>query len=283
MKILFIATLPARHFTLYGKSFLEKSEEVLTALNASNENFLKMEVSIDHLPQLTSRHIKKYKHIKLIDYYDTLYGRDEFVEQVKVPDETSLDIAGDVSKQIIRWSYKGMMQIYYLKNECQNYDYIIYIDADTTFTKNLLFTDLVKILPDQTELLSAVFRHDINKYTETGWISWNTQHSHYQEWVQIYTEGWKTHIYEVLDAYHDCAIFDWACGKMSNVNYKNLSGGGGHGFNSGILGKFIDHKKGIRKHLGFSYEKLPILNTRFGLIVYKFIFGIYIKVKKFSI
>ena len=65
-------------------------------------------------------------------------------------------------------------------------------------------------------------------------------------------------------------------------NYKNLSGGGDHGFNSGLLGEFIDHKKGIRKHLGLSYEKIPGMNTQLGDIVYKIIFGVYIRLKKFK-
>ncbi len=280
MKILFIATFPAKHFNLYGKIFLNQSEKILALLNKANEHIIDMEVSIDDLSTLPKQALQNYKYIKLIDYHPLLYNRHLFVEKVKVPDESNLDIAGDVTKQIIRWSYKGMMQLHYLKNLSNIYECITYIDADTLFKTNLEFGDLLKLIPDQSQLISAVFRHDINKYTETGWISWNTKHSAFADWVQKYSEGWDTHIYEELDDYHDCAIFDWTCSKITDANYKNLSGGGDHGFNSGILGKFIDHKKGIRKHLGFSYENIPALNTKIGKLIYKIIFGLYIKLKK---
>jgi len=282
MKILFIATFPAKHYSLYGEKFLESSETTLDKLNGSCEHLLNMEVAIDGLNQITRKENLTYKSIKLIDYYPSLFGRSDFVKDVSVDDESNLDIAGNVGKQIIRWSFKGMMQIHYLNNHKNLYDFIVYIDADTIFTKELNFSDLCEMLPDRTELLSAVFRHDIKKYTETGWIAWNTQHSYYDRWVKRYTEGWKSHIYQNLNEYHDCAIFDWACEQIPSAKYKNLSGGGLHGFNSGILGQFIDHKKGIRKHLGFSFENFPMLNSKFGILVYKIIFNIYVKMKIFK-
>ena len=283
MKVLFIATFPARHFLLYGKEFLKTTSLVLKHLNKSDNHHLDMHVSIDDLSQLHPIDTKEYKYVKLIDYKSSLYGRSEFVKNVKVQDETKLDIAGDVARQIIRWSYKGMMQLYYLKEKNKSYDYIIYIDADTKFIRKFSINDLSKLLPANDELLSAVFRHDIKKYTETGWIAWNTQHSRFHDWVQLYSKGWNNHVYESLGAYHDCAIFDWTCKNLNDVKYKNLSGGGDHGFNSGILGRFIDHKKGIRKHLGFSYENIWFFNKRIGHFTYKIIFGIYIKLKKYTL
>ena len=50
-----------------------------------------------------------------------------------------LEFAGDVSKQIIRWSFKGMMQIHHLLQTHSEFDFIIYIDADTVFTTASLF------------------------------------------------------------------------------------------------------------------------------------------------
>ena len=267
MKILFIATFPARHFRLYGEQFLKDAE-------------VRMEVSIDHLKSIGEIFTANFECIECIDYHKNLYGRSNFVERVCVPDETHLDIAGDVSKQIIRWSYKGMMQLNYLNNKKDDYDYIIYIDADTKFKKRLSIQDLILLLPNKTEVLSAVFRHDIDKYTETGWIAWNTRNENYLDWVNAYSFGWNTHVYEQLGEYHDCAIFDWACENINYAKYKNLSGGGDHGFNSGILGEFIDHKKGIRKHFGFSFENISGLDSRFGKYLYKIFFGIYIKLKK---
>lgn len=282
MKILFIATFPSKHFSLYGKVFLERAEDILNNFNASSNDHIDMEVSIDGLADFSATEKRCFSSIKLIDYTPSLYGRSDFVKNVKVQDQSDLDIAGNVSKQIIRWSFKGMMQIHYLNNFKNIYDYIIYIDADTIFTKELTSNDLTELLPGKGELLSAVFRHDVNKYTETGWIAWNTHHTHFRKWVQLYTEGWETHIYERLNAYHDCAIFDWVCKHYSEVEYKNLSGGGEHGFNSGILGRFIDHKKGIRKHMGFSYEKLPGFNSKFGTFLYKVVLYIFVAVKSFK-
>ena len=280
MKLLFIATFPAKHYDLYGNNFLKQADEVLNSLNESSDCNARMEVSIDNLTLLPRDLLSDFQNITLIDYLPSLYDRDKFIEGVTVADESHLDIAGDVAKQIIRWSFKGMMQIYYLKREKQNYDRIIYIDADTKFTKTLNFDDVAKFLPNSDEVLSAVFRHDIQKYTETGWIAWNTTNEHFSNWLGYYEKGWNEHIYSALGQFHDCAIFDWACSKVNAAKYKNLSGGGDHGFNAGILGEFIDHKKGIRKHLGFSYENIPGMNTKVGNLLYKICFGVYIRLIK---
>ena len=137
MRVLFIATFPAKHFQLYGETFIKKSEEVFQELNTLSHHSISMEISIDDLDKINTNTIQNLKYVKLINYHSNLYKRNEFVEQVSVDDESDLDIAGDVAKQIIRWSFKGMMQIHYLKFENQNYDYIIYIDADTQFSKKL--------------------------------------------------------------------------------------------------------------------------------------------------
>ena len=280
MKIKFIATFPGKHYSLYGKTFLQKSEQILAKLNKGKNAELIMSISIDNLALINETEIHNFKYLKIVDYQPDTYGRSEFVNNVKVYDETDLDIAGDVSKQIIRWSFKGMMQIHHLLQTHSEFDFIIYIDADTVFTKNICLDELLSLLPAEEQILSAVFRGDINKYTETGWIAWNTKHRNFKNWVNLYSDGWNNHIYEKLSAYHDCAIFDWVCAEFPKSDFKNLSGGGDHGFNSGELGKYLDHKKGIRKHFGFSYENITLLDNKIGSLLYKLTFGFYIKLRK---
>jgi hypothetical protein len=280
MKIKFVATFPAKHYDLYGRNFLFQFDKVLKNLRLSSDADIILSVSIDGLNDIKDPKLKQLNYIELIDYKIDTYSRDEFLQGVNVEDQTLLGIAGDVAKQIIRWSFKGMMQLYHLKEAPGNYDYIVYIDADTIFKKNIKFDELLKLLPSEMELISAVFRADIGKYTETGWIAWNVNHVNFKGWVEKYSTGWHDHIYEDLSAYHDCAIFDWACSDFNEKIFKNLSGGGDHGFNSGQLGNFLDHKKGIRKHLGFSYENIPLLNNKIGYIIYKLMFSLYTKLKK---
>ena len=135
VKIKFIATFPGKHYSLYGKTFLQKSEQILLQLNKNANAELRMSVSIDNLACINEKELCGFKYLEIVDYKSSTYGRAEFVNSVRVDDETDLDIAGDVSKQIIRWSFKGMMQIYHLLKTNKEFDFVIYIDADTVSQK----------------------------------------------------------------------------------------------------------------------------------------------------
>ena len=280
MQIKFIATFSHKHYGLYGKKFLTTIVQTLDCLNEQSKNSYFLVVAIDGLDQIVELNNFSHPYVELVNYSEETYKRHNFIKGVTVPDESSLDIAGQISRQIIRWSYKGMMQIEHLKMAEQKFDFVVYIDSDTIFKNEIIEKDLLELLPENKHLLSAVFRNDIGKYTETGWIAWNVKHKDYNKWVDLYSKCWNDHIYETLEEYHDCAIFDWTCKHFYTGKFKNLSGGGEHGFNTGPLGNFIDHKKGIRKHLGFSYENITFLNNKVGHFIYKGCLRLYMKLTK---
>ena len=69
MRVLFIATFPAKHFQLYGETFIKKSEEVFEELNRLSDHSVRMEISIDDLDKIKTNTIQNLKFVKLIDYH----------------------------------------------------------------------------------------------------------------------------------------------------------------------------------------------------------------------
>lgn len=95
-------------------------------------------------------------------------------------------------------------------------------------------------------------------YTETGFVGFDPRHPKLAEfmdrYIRCYTDGT---IYD-LRWWHDCGAFDYAR-ERTGIDEHNLSkfyrhGDSLHVFLYSPLGFYMDHKKGNRKHVGFSKE-----------------------------
>ena len=246
--VLFVSTFPDSHYKLYGKDFLQSFSKNCTA---------NLVCFVDGI-----RDLENYngfsKNIRVLPYESSITERERFLATLPINDHQSeLGILGDISKQIIRWSFKGFAQLHAYYEVSVDYEYLIYIDADTIILQELGEEFLSKILP-KIELLSVIDRQDIGKFTESGFIVWNLKHAMTPEWFEKYRSYWENHLYVSLREWHDCEIMDTIREEMGlrvPGDVKNLGGGGLHAFESGLLGGYIDHKKGYRKYLGFSYER----------------------------
>lgn len=246
--VLFVSTFPDSHFELYGKDFLRSF-----SIHCSAD----LVCFVDGV-----KNWQKYsgfsENIKVLPYESCITERELFLANVAVDeDQSQLGILGDISKQIIRWSFKGFAQLHAYYKLSEDYQYLIYMDADTIILQKLGEKFMSKVMP-KMELISVIDRQDIGKFTESGFIIWNLSNPKAQEWFERYDNYWNSHLYVSLREWHDCeimdAIRDDMCLKLPGDIY-NLGGGGLHAFESGVLGEYIDHKKGYRKYLGFSYER----------------------------
>lgn len=250
-KIAFCCTFPNIHFNLYGKQFLKSYAKHCNLPlfcyidGMEKDDYLKY----SNLPS----------NINILNYEKNCIDREKFLSTLPIIDnESKKGIYGDISKQIVRWSFKGFAQISFFKKYHKKFNFIGYIDSDCVICDDLNDKFFLETLPE-SRLMSCIDRSDINKFTESGFIIWNCNDELLKKWFFRYEEYWQKHLYISLKEWHDCEIIDAIKNELNlilNKKILNLAGSGLHAFETGILGRYIDHKKGFRKFLGFSFERV---------------------------
>lgn len=147
--------------------------------------------------------------------------------------------------------------------------YLIWLDSDIKTHKKIPISFLHSLV-DDTSYLSYLGRENISikhlNYSECGFLVFNTEHFiHSQFWrdmMQMYDAG---KLFQEKE-WHDSYIFDVVRKNLeinSNIKNINISDMGlvdikseDHVFVASVLGKFMDHKKGNRKHNKWSNELL---------------------------
>jgi len=147
--------------------------------------------------------------------------------------------------------------------------YLIWLDSDIKTHKKIPISFLHSLV-DDTRYLSYLGRENISikhlNYSECGFLVFNTEHFiHSQFWrdmMQMYDGG---KLFQEKE-WHDSYIFDVVRKNLeinSNIKNINISDMGlvdikseDHVFVASVLGKFMDHKKGNRKHNKWSNELL---------------------------
>ena len=155
----------------------------------------------------------------------------------------------------VKFSNKVFCIINAVKNSSE-YDYVVWLDADTFIFKPMPIGFLANLLQPDT-MLTYLGRDTI--YPECGFVGYNLKHRETQnfinDWKKLYTTGNIFH----LDEWHDSAVF-WHLVKIyleertvivNDIGYKK-GVEGHHVFINSDLGNYIDHMKGNRKQKGFS-------------------------------
>jgi hypothetical protein len=165
----------------------------------------------------------------------------------------------------VRFSNKVFCVINAVRNS-KDYDYVVWLDADTFTFRPVPIDFLEKLLPANT-MVTYLGRenpklNDGGKYPECGFVGYNLNHPETQnfinEWELLYTQDT---VFKILE-WHDSYVFwhltkKFRTGKNIQVNDigKWVGVKGHHVFVNSELGQYIDHMKGDRKTKGSSSQK----------------------------
>ena len=165
--------------------------------------------------------------------------------------------------QAVRFSNKVFCVTHALKNH-NDYDYVVWLDADTYTFRKMPIEVLKDLLPNDT-LITYLGRenpklNDGGKDPECGFVGYNLHHPDIQsfadDWEKMYTEG---EVFDLSWGWTDCSTL-WHLSKKyrreknTKVNDIGKAAGvkGHHVFINSKLGLYIDHFKGKRKQMGTS-------------------------------
>lgn len=165
----------------------------------------------------------------------------------------------------VRFANKVFCVINGVRNSA-DYDYVVWLDADTNIFRPMPFEFITKLLPQDT-MVTYLGRENPNlndggKYPECGFVGYNLKHPEIQnfvsEWERLYTDDT---VFKILE-WHDSYVFwhlskKFRTEKQVQVNDigKWVGVKGHHVFVNSVLGKYIDHMKGDRKVKGSSSKK----------------------------
>ena len=152
----------------------------------------------------------------------------------------------------ITYSYKvfAMNKAFqFAKNN--NYDYLIWSDADMRCKKKFTLEDLEEFLPNKDDLMSYLGRSHFPTppHSETGFLAFNIMHTEFNNFINSVINTYMTGKVFTFDQFHDCWVFDRVREEYEQLGYKfkNLSGDYAyteHPFINTNLGLFFDHLKG---------------------------------------
>ena len=165
----------------------------------------------------------------------------------------------------VRFANKVFCVINAVRNS-SDYNYVVWLDADTNIFRPMPFEFITKLLPQNT-MVTYLGRenptlNDGGKYPECGFVGYNLQHPETQnfinEWERLYKED---SVFKILE-WHDSYVFwhltkKFKQEKQIEVNDigKWVGVKGHHVFVNSVLGQYIDHMKGDRKIKGSSSKK----------------------------
>jgi hypothetical protein len=145
----------------------------------------------------------------------------------------------------------------------KDYDYIIWLDADTYTFRPMPRNFLESLLPTDSMLTylgrENPVKNDGGKYPECGFVGYNLRHPQIQNFVNDWEKIYTTDAVFDLIEWHDSYVF-WHLSKLyrqqhsikvNDIGYwKGVKGH--HVFINSELGLYMDHFKGKRKNLGSS-------------------------------
>ena len=173
----------------------------------------------------------------------------------------------DKNKESFLWdAVRFANKVFCIVNAVRNsaeYDYVLWLDADTFTFRAVPLTFFSNILLPNT-MLTYLGRERDNKaiYPECGFVGYNLKHPEIQnfinDWEQLYVTD---DVFKILE-WHDSAVF-WELSKKyqkeKNITINDIGYAAGvkghHVFVNSILGSYIDHFKGNRKETGRSSIK----------------------------
>lgn len=244
-----IMTFPTKYWDVYGKHSVPSFDKHWPS-DIQAYVYLEGDQSIPYQPS---------DRVHVLDFDKHITGSKLFAERHKDKDIFDDTVGGDISKrQAVKFSKKVYAQLQELRTPKTRY--VIYLDADLMTLQDVPI-ELLDNLTQGNHYVSFPDRRQRNKFTETGMMIWDTQHPAHEEWCRLYDSCYSEDKIFTFKESHDCYAFDYATFKLEgkgDITTADL----GYGVNSrhplvaGPLGKYFDHMKGGRKHVGFSKERV---------------------------
>lgn len=137
---------------------------------------------------------------------------------------------------------------------------VFWLDSDVETFADVPPTFLDEYLPDD-KLCAYLGRK--NFYSETGFIGWNGDHPMVDAFFNGYLDFFRSGAVFALPAWHDCEAFDKVRTLINRPDVfvdwgADLPDDTMHPFICSIPGRYMDHKKGLRKNIGSWSEDLTI-------------------------
>lgn len=112
---------------------------------------------------------------------------------------------GDFEHTCVRFSHKVQAQIAHARRTTA--DVMIWLDSDVIQTHSFTPEDLEPVLPQGDELCTFLSRAPV-KYSETGWIAYNTRHPRFKEFMRRLEDMYLSHEIWSLAQWHDAYVWD---------------------------------------------------------------------------
>jgi hypothetical protein len=172
------------------------------------------------------------------------------------------------SNKAFKWdAVRFANKIYAVLDACnRSSDWCVWIDADTFVHSPWSYEEFNALLPNNKWLTYVGRGKAAQTWPECGFYGLNVKNVACQEFLQEleqFYEDAENGIF-TLDEWHDSYVFGDIL-KRKNVKHSNVldysadmyirtakTGGGGHPLINCVLGQWIDHLKGDRKHQGRS-------------------------------
>jgi len=166
---------------------------------------------------------------------------------------------GSFQWNAVRFSNKVFCVTHALRNSV-DYDYVIWLDADTYSFRNMPPSFLQKILPSDS---FVTYLGRGNQDPECGFVGYNLNHPDLKEfnneWEDLYNNNG---IFKLTSGWTDCSTLIHLINKYRKqkgikvTDIGHASGvKGNHVFINSVLGLYMDHFKGKRKKSGTSWKK----------------------------
>lgn len=238
-----VTTLPVNRWAEFGEKFIPTFDKYWPAN-------IKMKVYLEGGTELP---VEVSDRIQVLSMEEELHEVAEFEDRNanRDPRVLNLDVGGPFRMQAAKFCRKAYAILHNLENPDTRY--IIYMDADIETLKKVPQALLDTITANGT-YLSALPRRTVDgiQHTEVGFVVWDTENVHNNEWCANYRFCWdQDHIFN-LHEWHDAIVWDYATDKVRDrVQVLDLGGGvnkwSSHPLNDGPLGKYFNHRKGPNK------------------------------------
>jgi hypothetical protein len=256
-KILFVTTTNDRLFEEYAETFFDEFE-TYAGEDISLVNYVDLgtvNIFKKNYKKIYSKFLESHQHTQFLKFFGNLKQANGYMVK-KDKDNKIKGVIHSYRYNAIRYSYKvfAMYQAFQLAL-IENYQSLIWIDADIRCKKKFTVEDIKEFLPNTDELMAYLGRTHFplkGPHSETGFLAFNIHHNDFKNFIEeiidVYTSG---KIFS-LKQWHDCWVFDTIRKKYQDQKFifKNLSGKFeivAHPFVCTNLGKYFDHLKGDRK------------------------------------